>query len=313
MFVMLSRQGKDLLFWHAKTIMNIKNKQAVFITLILSSTFLLKSGYAQQGSGIQLIIQPQASAISGDIFMAPYVTLQKKFTAAFDGGVLFDYLGPHNLSLSIGILYSHKGQNSSRTINDSTYYRSPGGYSSSKSMGKSALDISLNYIKMPVRFCYFSNPESTVSFSFYVGAYVSFLLDYTMEYEDQEHVIYKSGFVGYQDSGEYDLMYSRTVKGTTYTSETGTYTLSERMFESIDAGAEFGAGAQIKMSEKIFLSAYLHYDFSFSDIISRDSKYTISQPSYYTQYMWKDVFHLNDEQTYRNSAIGLQLGVKFKI
>ncbi|NVN95466.1 MAG: outer membrane beta-barrel protein [Bacteroidetes bacterium] len=272
-------------------------KRKLFFILLLA----LGAGniYAQKGLSLEIIAQPGIS-FGGEFDVLQNLTstnswtaMDKSLTTNMNMGAELGYNFDDKMGVSIGMLYSHQGQNFSDyswTYNNEQYVFKR--------------SVSLNYLKIPIQFNYISTPVKNMSFIFSTGFYLGFLLSYT----DENTFQYPN-----------EPIQIITANGTTCTQTNGTKTESAAFvngnpFNSFDFGGILSAGLQFKLSDKIFLPLMLNYQIGFSDVKNQASQFTQSNSSN-AELFWQGSNNNSPNATlpYHNSSLGLKIGLKITL
>ena len=261
--------------------------------LIFLMFFAMGAGclFAQKGFNVQVAVQPGASFLSGDWKISngsgTDYTFKKSFTFGFEGGVNAGYNFTDNLGVSIGMFYASQGQNYKDLVVADGYMT-----------GTLKNDISLSYLKIPLRFVFNTNPENSLSFTGFAGFYLGFLTGYkqTMSYSGTG-----------ASSGEYKLVMKGNTRTETYNSSSDQYVLVGKPFKSTNFGITLGAGVQKKLLEKLFLQIMLNYQMGFGDVKNVASQYRDSNDKLEDVYASDDP---NRSVSHKNSELGLMIGLK---
>jgi hypothetical protein len=258
-------------------------KRLTFLMLLAMGTGCL---FAQKGFNLQFALEPNASFITGDwkisTSKADY-TFKKSFTFGFGAGLAGGYNFTDNLGVSLGLGYLHGGQNyKGITISQGSLIQTIEN------------EISLSYVKIPIKFTFNTNPAKSISFSGFAGFYLGFLAGYKQTYnltgpypDDQTTYVFKGKTMTENGTDQYDLI--------------------GKPFKSTDFGITLGAGLQKKLSKKLFLMVMLNYELGFGDIKNVSSQIQYSPDDLENVYKSDDP---NRSVSHKNSSLGLMIGLK---
>jgi hypothetical protein len=278
-----------------------KLKMKKELMLLIALVTISVATYAQKGLNIEIHAQP-GMTMGGD-FQVPtdnsnsnsYVSPGKSFTLGMNTGASVGYNFNDKVGVSLGLLFSHQGQNYKSftyTVSDNfTEYRS----------------VSLNYLKIPILFNFVSAPEKSVSFTCSAGFYLGFLTGYKDE-----------TWYTYSDGSRDDNLANGSTLVETYTPNTGTSSTDNAAFlskpyKSADFGGILAVGLQFKLSDKIVMPLMLNYQIGFSDVKNESSEYTQSNSSdanLYWQSFGGGSGNPNSTLSYHNSSLGIKIGLK---
>lgn len=258
-------------------------KKLTFLMLWAMGTGCL---FAQKGFNLQFSLQPNASFITGDWKISTSnsdYTFKKSLTFGFGVALAGGYNFTDNLGASIGLGYSLGGQNyKGITISQGSLTQTIEN------------DISLSYIKIPIKFNFNTTPNKSISFSGFAGFYLGFLAGYKQTYsltgpypDDQTTYVFKGKTMTENGSDQYDLI--------------------GKPFKSTNFGITLGAGLQKKLSEKLFLLVMLNYELGFGDIKN------VSSQIQYSEHDLENVYQSDDPNrsvSHKNASIGLMIGLK---
>ena len=267
-------------------------KNSMIIKICTTSIALLFSvtAFAQKGFNLQLILQPGTSIISGN-WMVPEEKIDpehnntpRKITFGFEGGINGGYDFSDNFGLSLGLYYSHQGQdykNYTWVITNTTYERK----------------IKLSSLKIPLKLNFNSSQKKNTSIIGFVGIYYGALIDYndkTIETYNNTPGAYDT----YVIKGNTSVSTLTNNNSITYKSD-----LTENIYKN-DFGLTIGTGVQRKISQNLVLMVVLNYERGITDIRNLSSKYKDSSDIYYS------ANNVNTEIEKRNSMFGLIIGLK---
>lgn len=259
--------------------------------------------YGQRGSYIELIANPGLS-MGGD-FQVPnhiagsdlYSSLPKSATFGINLGAAFGVHFTDQMGISLGISYAHQGQkyanfNWNDAGMDLTWERS----------------VSLNYFKVPILFNFVAAPDKKISFRGSAGFYFSFLTGYkdenTISAADGSSLSTTASGNGltilYMDNGD--------VGG-----EMATFL--SKPFNSSDLGGIIAGGIQIQLTDKLTMPLMINYQVGFNDVKNKSAIHT--ETSFGSSVLfWQGLFPGNSPNTtlpYKNSSIGLHIGLKIRL
>lgn len=284
--------------------MRISLKKDILLTLVCLLSNILT--YAQKGLNLEVIAQP-GIAMGGDFKVqtdynhTAYVSMGKALTFGINSGVAVGYSFTEKFGISFGALYSLQGQHyKDYKWPSSTYY------------GIDALkkNITLNYINIPLQFNLVLSPEKKVSFICSGGFYFGVLLGY----QDKKTATYSYSSITSRTLSASGLTYTQTDVVTSGELITTNIPITGRAFNSFDFGGIVSAGFQFKLSDKLFIPLTFNYQAGFIDIKNYESKYTVTSTNKEYLY-WQGAYADNPNATipYRNSALGLRMGLKIKL
>ncbi|MCX6232108.1 MAG: outer membrane beta-barrel protein [Bacteroidetes bacterium] len=277
------------------------------LSFILLLAIVAGNTYAQKGWNLQIIVQPGFSYggefdVPLDLSSSGWTAMDKSLTFNLNMGAELAYNFNDKMGISIGMYYSHQGQDFSDYNLTSNSY-------SGISTTKLEENISLSYIKIPFQYYYITNPLKKVSFIFSGGFYLGFLTTYT----DEKIISISTSSIG--------IKATLTANGSNYnrisTDNYGTTSKSVSFingnpYDVLDFGGILAAGIQLKLSDKIFLPIMLNYQIGFIDIKNQVSQYTFDN-SGNTEYFWNFLHNDNNPNKtlpYYNSTLGLKIGFK---
>jgi len=250
------------------------------ITLLFTAT-----AYSQKGFNVEIIAQPGLSMggryeiKDGFGYYDPWENESKIFTFGLNTGAQIGYNFNNKLGISMGLCYSQQGQKYNYNLYRRNLIRT----------------VNLNYLKLPIQFCYIKASEKRVSFTLSTGLYFAYLLNYKDENND-----------------------GSIAKGTSYTVThyPTNYTFKIEPYKSIDFGGILSAGLQFKLLDKIYIPVKLNYQIGMINIKNKNSYYTYGNLDFY-QY-WGDITNSNTYNTYPNKTLpynnsSLELEIALKI
>ena len=261
--------------------------------------------YAQSKMSIDYIIS-SGQSYGGDFKVpqsVPYSNsnwdkLEKSQTFGINTGVAFSYYFNDNIGTSLGLLYSHQGQQHRGHI-----------WSMDNSWVTYDRGTSLNYLKVPVQFHYILNPnKSDLSFIFSAGFYLGFLLKYEINDE----------FAGSDKSRVTSIAKGSTltktlIENNEVTTQSAAF-VNGNPFKKNDFGGILGFGIQLKLSDKISVPIMLNYTTGFMDVKNKTSQFTLDNVSNAKLY-WQNDNNDSPNATlaYRNSFWGIGIGLKYNL
>jgi hypothetical protein len=264
--------------------------------ILIASVILSVGAYSQKGLDLEIIAQPgismggnyQHQSAPGINGIYDWTNMNKAYTLGVNAGASIGYNFNDKISVSAGLQFSQQGQN----YKDYTYtYKDMSIYHKR--------DVILNYLKIPIQFYFAPTSKKNVSFICSAGLYFGYLLNY--KDKNTFTVSYSVGDFG---------PYVNTASGMTYNegSTDSVYVLLSKPYKIYDLGGIVATGLQIKLSDNLFLPVMLNYQFGFIDVKNESSKYKHDNSN--NIFFWKTP---NNTLSYRNSSLGLKIGLKFNL
>ncbi len=265
------------------------------ITLYLVTFLSLFAGsiFAQKGLNLQVSFQPGLSSLLGDkysmtsngytsVTWTDYTQspIYKNNTFGFTGGFNSLYNFTNNFGISIGANYARKGQHYADVVLYEIGNTLPFKFKNK---------VSLSYLNIPLCLNFNTNPEKSISFTWFAGIYIDVLLGYSDTYKKTHGDYYYNQVM---HDGEITVDYGNAQGGKSVTFE-----LVGDPYKMIDFGVTTGAGIQKKLSEKLYLVTTINYQLGFYDIKNLNCKY--SPPN-----------DPNRSMINRNAMLGLTIGLK---
>ncbi len=277
------------------------------VLLLTLFTLIGWNAKAQKGFSVEIFAQPGLTMggeydvdKSNGIGNPSYDALSKKSTVGVGAGVNMGYFFMQEVGVSVGLGYAHQGQN----YKDYTQSFDVLGTSYSATLTRT---VSLNYLKIPVQIHFVSAPDKAISFTMAAGFYVGLLLGYDDENKGSGNFGSSSAIA---KGSSYDVSSSSTF-GTSSSSRT----FSGKPYNSTDFGGLIGAGLQFRLSDNVSLPIMLNYQIGFSDIKNKSSV-LVGNGNTTTDFYWEDQggsSSPNKNLAFRNSMLGLMIGLKFTL
>ena len=278
---------------------NMKKTKKKLMLLLALLTFSVAT-YAQKGLSVQIIAEPGMCMggkyeVPTQIYSTSSWTKLKSefFNFGINTGASVGYNFDDKKGVSLGLLYSFQEQNYK------LYHWNDNG-NSCVSKG-----VNLNYLKIPIQFNYITSPEKNISFTFSAGFYLAVLLGY---YDVNNLTSFNAS------SNDFTSAKGMTLIETDNSGTTSNAAFLSKPYKSGDFGGILSAGLQFKLSDKIYLPVMLNYQIGFKDVKNESSQYTQSNSSnahlFWQYYGSSDP---NETLPFRNSTLGLKIGLKIKI
>ena len=236
------------------------------------------------------------------------VSLNKKPTYHYQFNVAFGYSISKNIGISVGAGHSSQGQEyfdysgiekDSGTTNTSLLY----------SFSKS---IKLSYVSSNFQLHYNTSENKPLSFTCYIGIYYAHLLKYT-------DVFYFKGSNSYGSISQTDTATGNSFHDIYKVSfpwvsgkADSKCTFSSRPYKSYDVGQMMGIGIQKKLSSDGLFFFMINYQLGFVNIKNVDSEYSYNNKTY-KYYNFFGTLDPNQFLSFKNSIIGISIGLKIKI
>ncbi len=284
------------------------------LALTCAGICLSNSLWAQKGFSLTVTAQPSASSVHGDYKENVYTwnsnyyqIIEKSFTFAMQAGIEADYHFTENIGIGLGLLYSSQGQKYKDLLHSENGYDAwYGNYTMNYTISES---WALNYLKLPLKFHFNTDPSKAVSFSGSIGIYLAFLTSYKVNYSmigtDYSDTLGSDNFNITQVAHGSTITETDIVNGT---STITTATFTSQPFKSTDMGGIIGVGMQVKLSDKMYLPILFNYEIGFSDV--KDLSSAFRDPIGNINYTW-DATNPNRSVSHNNSVMGLMIGLKF--
>ncbi|MBI3500999.1 MAG: outer membrane beta-barrel protein [Bacteroidetes bacterium] len=235
-------------------------------------------------------------------------SMKKKPTYHFQVGASAGYHISKNLGMSIGAALSSKGQEYSDyrgTENDSMTGNKEVLYSFSKS-------TKLTYLTIPLQLHYNTSEDKENGFSCYIGIYYARLIKYTDYFFWEASNSYGSFNQSYTATGDSVHYYLNVSFPWYYGKADAKIKFTSRPFKQYDIGEMIGVGWQGKLYEKSLLVVMLNYEGGFIDVKNSDSDFLYNgKTNKYYNFLGK--YDPNQFVSFKNSLIGISVGLKFKI
>lgn len=213
---------------------------------VVFGMLLIGSMWAQEGAiRIGAVLLPQSTWLLNQDDSDAGPELDYESTWGFAGGVSASYNFTDYLGVGLDVLYSNQGQKYKGTQSGISY----------------TAKTTLNYLKLPLRLRFNSDPNSVVQFNAFLGPQFSFLLSYKDRAEASVPLL---GTYIQEVSGK---EVSITV-GNTSTKEA----LTAPIYKSFLPGAVLGFGIGIKPTDELLISLHIRADYAFGDAENKDAK-----------------------------------------
>ena len=236
------------------------------------------------------------------------VSMEKKSAIHYQFRGDLAYKLSKNIDVTIGIAYSKQGQNYSDysgTEKDTGTGNTSVLYSFSKS-------INFNYLNFPLLLHYNTSESKTISFTCYGGIYYGRLIKYIDAYRLRGSNSY--GSISQTDTAQgntYHDIFNVSFPWA-YGKGDSKATFTSSPYKSYDIGQMIGVGVQKNLSTDGLFFIMINYQAGFINIKNVDSQYVYANKSYK---FWNSFGSLDPNQfiTFKNSLIGISLGLKIKI
>lgn len=282
--------------------------QPMKLHLSLTTALCALSVCALAQRSITISLEPQITR--GGAFYVPtdgtnnptYIAADRPVTGGLTIGALLNFPISEKIHFATGLAYAKRGQRS--------YYEGSQPYGTLTDNFNITSNVALHYLHIPGHIIFQQTREKKTRLYLSGGIYIGMLLGYKHETTVEDNLSNgDSESATMTASGSSTMLQTMDTNGEV---ETYTYPFLEKPFRGIDLGISLGGGVAITVSEEISLPIGITLSQGMRNVKNQTSQYTDSNASDAVLYwkMFTTGSDLNKTASYRNSAVGLHVGLQ---